>query len=339
MNDAGSQKLIRILFLVTTALMGVSVAMGVGLSFKLGLIGGILGAVFGGIVFLVELTLRDVTLKGFSFGTVGLLIGLLCAWLVTRIQFFEAGWLQQFEEVGRIFDLAVYLGFGFVGMMLALRSKREEFSLLIPYVRFRQDSLQEVPILLDSNVIIDGRVDKLCDTGFIGGTLIVPQFVLDELQLLADSSNDAKRLPGKRGLEYLKQIQNRKKIDVTIYDTGNSSKSTVDAKLIELSHQLGARILTNDANLAKVARLKGVIVLNLNELAVALKNNLETGDELELLLAREGKDRNQAVGFLGDGTMIVVNNAAKLIGKRKKVVVCSTTQTNSGKLIFADLKN
>jgi uncharacterized protein YacL len=338
-KEPGTQKFIRIIFLIVTILMGVSVALGVGLSLKAALIGGILGGIFAGLIFLVELTLRDVTIKGFSFGTVGLLIGLLCAWLITRIPFYEAGWLKEFEEAGQVFNLGIYLGLGFVGMMLALRSKREEFSLLIPYVRFRQDSLQEVPILLDSNVIIDGRVDKLCETGFIGGALIVPQFVLGELQLLADSPNEAKRTPGKLGLEYLKELQNRKKLDVSIYDTDPSDEGTVDSQLIELGQQLNARILTNDSNLAKVGRLKGVTVLNLNELAVALKTGLETGDELDLHLVKEGKDSHQAVGYLNDGTMIVVNNAAKMIGKRRKVVVCSATQTNTGRLIFADLKS
>ncbi|MDF1814165.1 MAG: hypothetical protein P1V20_18310 [Verrucomicrobiales bacterium] len=316
-----SQKLIRLAFFIIATLLGGSVATGVEFSLKVALIGSFLGALFAILVLSVEVYLRDVTLKGFSFGTVGMLIGLLCAWLVTQIQFFESGWLQQFEEVRQIFDLAVYLGFGYIGMMLALRSKREEFSLLIPYVRFRQDSLQEVPILLDSNIIIDGRIEKLCDTGFIGGALIVPQFVLDELQLLADSPNDSKRKPGKQGLENLKDLQNRKKIDVTIYDTENATEPTVDSKLIELGRQLGARILTNDANLAKVARLKGVTVLNLNELAVALKNSIETGDEIDLHLVKEGKDKHQAVGYLSDGTMIVVNNASQIIGSRKKVVV------------------
>ncbi len=339
MKDAGSQKLIRILFLIISMMMGVSVALGVDFGLKMAVVGGFLGAVFAAIIFLIELTLRDVTIKGFSFGTVGLLIGLLCAWLVTRIEFFNSGWLQQFEAVGQIFNLAIYLGLGFIGMMLALRSKREEFSLLIPYVRFRQDSLQEVPILLDSNIIIDGRVDRLCETGFIGGTLIVPQFVLDELQLLADSSNEAKRITGKRGLEHLKDWQTRKEIDVSIYDVAHSAELTVDAKLIELGRKLNARILTNDANLAKVARLKGVTVINLNELATALKTHLETGDEIEIHLTKEGKENHQAVGYLHDGTMIVINHAVSLIGSRQKVVVASAMQTNSGRLIFADLKH
>lgn len=330
------QHIIRIVFIIITTLIGASIAMGVTVNVVNGLLGGLLGALFAIMLFAIELWLRDVTIKGFSFGTIGLLIGLLCAWLVTRIEFFESGFLQQFEAAGQIFDLAIYLGFGFIGMMLALRSKREEFSLLIPYVRFRQDSLQEVPILLDSNIIIDGRVDQLCTTGFIGGAMIVPQFVLDELQLLADSPNEHKRGPGKRGLENLKNLQGNRKIDISIYD-GVSEETTVDAKLIELSNKLSARILTNDANLAKVARLKKVTVLNLNELAVALKNHVEAGDELNLLLVKEGRDSHQAVGYLGDGTMIVVNKGKEYIGNRKKVVVSSAVQTNSGRLIFADI--
>ena len=337
MSKAGPQKILRILFLCATILVGVSAALGSAITWKHAFVGALLGAIFGGFVFLVDLFLRGVTIKGFSFGTVGLLIGLLCAWLVTRIQFFQSGWLQRFEEAGEIFNLAIFLGFGFLGMMLALRSKREEFSLLIPYVRFRQDSLHEVPILLDSNIIIDGRVDQLCQTGFIGGSLIVPQFVLDELQLLADSANESKRVPGKRGLENLKNLQENDGIEVAIYDGDTFSENTVDAKLTELGQQLNARILTNDANLAKVARLKGVTVLNLNELAVALKPKLSAGDELDLQLIREGKDDHQAVGYLGDGTMIVVNHAFKLIGTRQKIIITSEVQTNSGRIVFANL--
>jgi len=337
MKKLGPQRFIQIFFLVISIVFGISIALGSNEGIWAWIIGAGSGAIFAGIVFLIDISMRGVTIKGFSFGTVGLLIGLLCGWLVTQIDFFQAGWLQQFEQAGQVFNLMVYLGFGFIGTMLALRSKREEFSLLIPYVRFRQDSLQEVPILLDSNIIIDGRIESMCETGFIGGALIVPQFILNELQLLADSSNDTKRKSGRQGLEYLKELQANDSLDISIYDETMNS-STVDGKLTELGQKLGARIFTNDSSLAKIARLKGVTVLNLNELADALKSTLDTGDEVDLQLIREGKDAKQAVGYLPDGTMIVVNNGAKKIGSKQKVVVSSTMQTKTGKLIFADLK-
>ncbi len=344
MKLPASNLLVRSLFLLASICIGVVAAYGSGVSGPWVVLGGVGGAVFAAIMFLVDISLRNLSIRRFSFGTVGLMIGLLCGWLVTQIPIFEPDWLENFSNfeetqvATQLMNLAIYLGFGFIGTMLALRSKREEFSLLIPYVRFRQDSLHEVPILLDSNIIIDGRIAQLCETGFIGGALIVPQFVLDELQRLADSKNDAKREPGKRGLEYLKDLQTDPDYDISIYDDPVAEEKTVDAKLTALGSQLNARILTNDTNLAKVARLKGVTVLSLHELATALKKNLSTGDQLEVHLVKEGKDAKQAVGYLSDGSMIVVNRAAEHIGTRQTVVVSSTTQTASGQLIFADIK-
>ena len=245
--------------------------------------------------------------------------------------------MEQFDLLAEVFNLAIYLAFGFIGMMLALRSKREEFSLLIPYVRFRQDSLQDLPTLLDSNVIIDGRIPSVCATGFLGGSLVVPRFVLDELQTLADSSDETKRVRGKRGLESLKQMQDSGEFEVIIHEEDVAGENTVDSKLSALGKRLGARILTNDSNLSKVARLQGVSVLNLNELAKSLRPNVTPGDELDLELVKEGKDNHQAVGYLADGTMIVVNQAKEKIGTTQPIVIASSVQTSGGRLIFAEL--
>lgn len=337
MQQSVSLNVIRTFFVVISTAIGVSIAMGE--SLNLGWLGALCGLFFGLFVVLVDISLRNFSIRGFSTGTFGLLIGLLCAWLVTRIGFFQSGWVVQFPLAAEIFNLAVYLGFGFVGMMLAIRSKREEFSLLIPYVRFRQDSLQELPILLDSNVIIDGRVPGLCSTGFLGGSLIVPRFVLNELQTLADSSDDLKRSRGKRGLECLKRMQANERLVVEIHEDDTSSDELVDARLIELGARMGARILTNDANLAKVARLKDVSVLSINELAMAVKPTVAPGDELDLELVKEGKDDHQAVGYLPDGTMIVVNQGITHIGSTRSVVVAGAVQTSAGRLIFAELKS
>ena len=336
MRQSNSLNAIRIMFVVITIYAGITLAMGQ--SFSKAWIGAAGGLVFGLAVLLLDIALRNFTIRGFSTGTVGLLIGIICAWLITQIGIFKAGWMQQFELLTEIFNFAMYLGFGFIGIMLALRSKREEFSLLIPYVRFRQDSLQDLPTLLDSNVIIEGRVPGVCGTGFLSGTLVIPHFVLDELQALADSSNETKRRRGKRGLEFLHKMQSSLDFEVTINEEDFPEESTVDGKLTALGKRLGARILTNDANLAKVARLQGVSVLNLNELSKALRSSLTTGDELELDLVKEGKDDQQAIGYLPDGTMIVVNNGKAKIGTVQPVVIVSSVQTNAGRLIFADLK-
>ncbi len=335
MRQSISLNAIRVLFVVITIYVGITLAMGKSLdSAWIGALGGL---VFGVLIVLLDIALRDFSIRGFSTGTIGLLIGLLCAWLIKQIGLFEAGWMKS-DLLTEVFDFATYLGFGFIGVMLALRSKREEFSLLIPYVRFRQDSLQDLPTLLDSNVIIDGRIPGLCSTGFLGGTLVVPRFVLNELQTLADSANETKRARGKRGLESLNKMQSSGKFEVTIYEEDFPDEAQVDGKLTALGKMLGARILTNDANLAKVARLQGVSVLNLNELSAALRSSVSAGDEMELELVKEGRDAGQAVGYLPDGTMIVVNNGKSKIGTVQSVVIASFVQTSAGRLIFADLK-
>lgn len=335
MNTAALLNVIRMFFLLLSGFIGASVAMGI--DPEIWWFGSICGLGFSSVMIVLDIGLRYFSIRTFSYGTIGLLIGLLCAWLVTRIGFFEAGWAEQFTLASNVFNLAMYLGFGFIGVMLALRSKREEFSLLIPYVRFRQDALQDLPTLLDTNVIIDGRIPGICSAGFLGGSLIVPRFVLDELQALTDSTDELKRARGKRGLDSLNRMQSTDSLEVIIHDETFEPGLSTDGKLVELADLLGARIVTNDSNLGKVARLKGIVVLNLNELAMAIRPIVSPGDELELELVKEGKDDHQAVGYLPDGTMIVVNRGRPHIGKTKNVVVAGAVQTSAGRLIFAEL--
>lgn len=336
MSQYALLNVIRMLFLLLAGFIGALVAMGE--NAEIWWFGSVLGLGFASTVIVFDIMLRHLTFRSFSHGTFGLLIGLLCAWLVTRIGFFETDLAQQFPLAGSIFNLCVFLGFGFIGVMLALRSKREEFSLLIPYVRFRQDSLQDLPTLLDTNIIIDGRIPGICAAGFLGGSLVVPRFVLDELQKMADSSDELKRGRGRRGLDTLNGMKSTAGIDITIRDESFESGLTSEAKMLQLADLLDARILTNDANLGKVARLKGISVLNLNELSLALKPIVSPGDELALELVKEGRDDHQAVGYLADGTMIVVNHAKRHIGTMQNVVVAGAVQTSAGRLIFAELK-
>ncbi len=336
MNTAALLNVIRMFFLLLVGFIGASVAMGE--ATHIWWFGALLGIGFASLVIILDIMLRHLSIRAFSHGTFGLLIGLLCAWLVTRIGFFKAGWVEQFELAGNIFNLAIFLAFGFIGVMLALRSKREEFSLLIPYVRFRQDALQDLPTLLDTNIVIDGRVPGICLAGFLGGSLVVPRFVLDDLQKMADSTDDLKRSRGKRGLDTLNAMKSSEDIEIIIREESFENGLSSDAKMVQLADLMGARILTNDANLGKVARLKGISVLNLNELALALRPVVSPGDELELELVKEGKDDHQAVGYLPDGTMIVVNHAKRHIGTQQHVVVAGAVQTSAGRLIFAELK-
>ena len=193
-------------------------------------------------------------------------------------------------------------------------------------------------MLLDSNVIIDGRIPRVFVTGFLTGNFIIPRFVVDELQRLADSREPIKSARGKRGLDCIQQMRETKGIDLTIHENGLSEPGTVDAHLVTLAHELHARLLTNDVNLGKVAKLRNVTVLNFNELARALEPELSTGDEFDLNLMKPGKDKHQAVGYLPNGTMIVVNHAAQFLGETVPIVVSGTTQTSAGRLIFADLR-
>jgi uncharacterized protein YacL len=234
--------------------------------------------------------------------------------------------------------LIVYCAFGYLGMMLAMRSNRDEFSLIIPYVRFARETTQHEPLVVDTSVIIDGRIADLCATGFLSRSLIVPRNVLEELQTLADSRDPIKRERGRRGLDILNELQRSREIDLTVHETTDDADLETDARLVRTAKVLQARLLTNDAALTQIARLQQVPVLNLADLARALRPIVVAGDELELHLVKEGRDAHQAVGYLPDGTMIVVNHARPRLGTTATIVVSSALQTAAGRLIFADLK-
>ncbi len=188
--------------------------------------------------------------------------------------------------------------------------------------------------ILDTSVIIDGRIADICETGFMDGTLVIPQFVLKELQLVADSSDSMKRNRGRRGLDILQKIQKMSGLDVMISDMDFPEVREVDLKLIELGRSLQGKIVTNDFNLNKVAQLRGVEVLNINELANSLKPVVLPGEIMKVFILKEGKEYNQGVAYLDDGTMVVVDNARKMIGRTIDVVVTSVLQTTAGKKIF-----
>lgn len=335
MNSPFSIGFARAFLLVICCLIGLSIDIGLRGGWWLG---GVCGVAFGSVIIAIDIAIKDFSFRGFSSATMGLLVGILCANLLTRIDFFSTPWMRNFADpVQPIFHLCLYTGLGFLGMMLALRSNREEFSFIIPYVRFRREAVQDQPLIVDTNIIIDGRVPRVCATGFLSGTLVVPRFVLDELHVLADSRDEIKKERGRRGLDCLNQMKQTPGIEVTVHEAYFDSKEPVDTKLIQLSKLLGARILTNDANLGKVARLQGVAVLSMIELAKAMRPVVVAGDEIDLPLVKEGKDEHQAVGYLPDGTMIVVNHAAERIGTTQKVIVAGTLQTSAGRLIFAEL--
>jgi len=325
--------LLRVLFVTFCALIGTNISSALVGNSGPGLVFGI---VFGLVVVLIDRLLKGVSLRLFSSATFGLLLGLIFANLLMASDVLR----YQSETMQWAARLIVYALFGYLGMMLAIRSSRDEFSLIIPYVRFAREMTQHEPLVVDTNVIIDGRIADLCGTGFLSRSLIVPRFILDELQLLADSHDPTKRERGRRGLEILNQLQRSREIEVTVHEsTGEDADLGTDTRLVGIAKVLKARLLTNDHALSQVARLQRVAVLNLADLARALRPSVVAGDEIDLHLIKEGREPHQAVGYLPDGTMTVVNHARAHVGKTRTVVVASALQTAAGRLIFAELKN
>ena len=222
-------------------------------------------------------------------------------------------------------------------MLFRSRSNRDDFAFIIPYVRFRQDAASGQPVVLDAEAVIDGRIPAVFRAGFLYGRLIVPSFVLEELQAMATAAANLTRQRGQRGFECLQKMQDAPDIQVTIHDSRSiAPDETVPQRLIETARLLGARIMTANDNLTKMAKLQGLDVLNIYELDEALKPAVVVGDRVRITLVRGGKDEHQAVGYLPDGTMIVVNHGASAIGKTVEVTVISTLQTNAGTMVFAE---
>ncbi|MDZ4406150.1 PIN domain-containing protein [Prosthecobacter sp.] len=332
-------RLVRALFFAFSVFIGMAIAMGLQ---QEAWTGAVSGALFMGLLMVLDAVFARFTLRDFSHATLGLAVGLFCASLITRIGVFNLAYFQNNADGGmiqNIVEICIYGTLAFFGVTFALRSDRDQFAFLIPYVRFRRDGSEGEPMLLDTNVIIDGRLPGVFATGFLSGAVVVPRFVLDELQRLSDSAEATKVMRGKRGLEMMEKLRALPEMTVSISeDAGGAADAPVDTRLVTLARELNARLLTNDENLAKVARLRGITVLSFRELAFALHPELSVGDELNLPLTKPGKDKNQAVGYLPDGTMIVVNNAAAQIGQTVEVVVSGTLPTSAGRLIFAEIK-
>ena len=326
-------QVVRVLFMALCLYIGVVVSPGFGGSKLTGAIGGI---AFGGFLVLLDSALGRVSVRHFSHAVFGLLAGLFGAFLITRVGLLQMGWLTSLpdgETIRNAIELVVFLAF-----TLAVRSDRDQFAMLIPYVRFRRDASEGEPLLLDTNIVIDGRIPKLCETGFLTGTMVIPRLVLDELQRLADSQESLKAERGKRGLLVLEQMRAMRDLDLTIHEDGTSGTVPVDTRLANLARELNARLLTNDENLAQVARLRGVAVLSLNELSRALQSELTAGDQIEIALVKTGREKHQGVGYLPDGAMVIVNNAVSFVGNSVRVIISGTTQTSAGRLIFAELQ-
>jgi uncharacterized protein YacL len=292
-----------------------------------------IGFGLGGLCVALDEMLKGFSLRAFSAVTFGLFLGTLVASMIDR-----SGILTDSDEAQRrVIRIALFLSFGYLGMILAMRSNKEDFSLIIPYVRFASQSKPESLLLLDTSVIIDGRIADLLDARFIEGTIVVPRFVLHELQNIADSQDPVFRARGRRGLDLLTRLQQSKLNEVKIHEADFPDEKAVDAKLVRLARALGAKLYTNDYNLGKVAELQSVLHVNLNELAKVLKPVILPGEIFSLRIVREGKEKGQGVGYLHDGTMVVVNNGQELIGQQTSVRVLSLLQTGAGIIVFAEV--
>ncbi len=294
-----------------------------------------IGFGLGWLLIAVDEMLKGFSLRAFSAATFGLALGFLIAWLIDHSELFSFAP----EKTRWIIRLSLFLAFGYIGMVLAMRSNKEDFSLIIPYVRFASQNKPDNLILLDTSVIIDGRIADLIEANFVEGLVIVPRFVLRELQYVADSNDPIRRSRGRRGLEVLSRIQQNKRNEVKIHEGDFPEEKEVDAKLVKLARALNAKLFTNDFNLGKVAELQSVVYVNLNELANALKPVILPGESFNLRIVREGKDKGQGVGYLNDGTMVVVNQGQAMIGQQVQVQVQSLLQTGAGVIVFADIKS
>ena len=295
-----------------------------------GTVGMIVGIVAALVIIGLEYGLKNVSSRGLSAAVFGLLFGLILSQLIIA----SLGYIPVSTRALSALKMGITIVFCYYGMVIAMRG-RDEFNVIIPYVKFtRQDEREDV-ILLDTSVIIDGRIADICQTRFVEGRFVIPRFVLKELQQVADSQDSIKRNRGRRGLDILGRLQKTPHVDVKIQEEDFADLTEVDAKLVKMGKILGAKILTNDYNLNKVAELQGVRVLNINELANALKPVVLPGEMLEVRLVKEGKEYNQGVAYLDDGTMVVVENGRSLIGQTMRVMVTSVLQTAAGRMIFA----
>jgi len=325
--------LIQIVLVAVTTISGYFILKEIFANTLWSLLGAVLGIGFGYIILKLEEKLKDIPLKIIFGSLLGTTISLVVADLfISRLL------LALIKDIP--ITLPIYILFYFVMGYIGFRIGKEKSKTLdlskVPLLD-RIESDEDVKIL-DTSTIIDGRIADICETGFIEGTFVIPQFVLYEIQHIADHSDTVKRTRGRRGLDVLHRLQKQTFVKVKIVDYDFPKLKEVDTKLIALAKKLAGKILTNDYNLNKVAELQGIEVLNMNQLAASLRPAMLPGEQMNVKVLKEGKEHGQGIGYLDDGTMVVVDDAKKLLGKSVDVVVTSVLQTTSGRMIFAKLK-
>ena len=329
------QLLIRFLLICSCAASGYFIVLKFH-GFPLSLIGVVAGILVALFVIQVEQAIRKLSLRVIFGGVVGTLVGLLIAFLFAYgLRFIPAIERQEVIPLVYIYVLLTII-LGYLGLVLGSKKAEEfEFPGTSSKTALRQSTDYRI---MDTSVIIDGRIADICDTGFLDGSLIVPRFVLDELQQIADSSDSLKRSRGRRGLDVLNRMQKSAGIRIDITDQDFPKLKGVDAKLVALAKKRNGKIITNDYNLNKVAEIQGIRILNVNELANALKPVVLPGEAITVKIIKEGKEPAQGVAYLDDGTMVVVDNGSHYIGKTVETTVTSVLQTAAGRMIFSGLK-
>jgi uncharacterized protein YacL len=294
------------------------------------LLASFVGLSIGALVVLVDILLKGFSLRGLSAVTFGLAVGALISYLVGTSPLFDRGDEQNIF----IARLALFLSCTYLCAVIALRGK-DEFNLVIPYVRFVPHEVDVPLVVVDTSVLIDGRIARVCETGFFSSGLVIPSFVLKELQAVAASSDPIKQARGRRGMEVLNELRRIKHLDIRTPESQVSRRQDVDAKLVFLAQSMRAKLLTTDYNLTKMAEFQGVQCLNLNQLAKSLRPELALGEVVSIELSRPGKEEGQAVGYLEDGSMVVVVDGRSHVGRQVDAEVTSVLPTSGGKMIFA----
>ncbi len=318
---------IRIVFVGLFALAGLLLARGP-LAWP-DWVGLLIGLVGGGAIVYGEFQLEGRSGREILAGVLGLILGLVVALLVGLI----TRSIHALAPYQAYVMVSLSLVLGYLGAVVGIRKRGD-----IRFSSKRPERIGVPPKILDTSVIIDGRIAEICESRFIEGQIVVPKFVLDELQAIADSSDPLRRNRGRRGLEILRRMQLRKDLEVVIDDHEPEGGNDVDSKLVRFARERGGKILTNDFNLNKVAQLHGIQVLNVNELANALRPAVLPGEEMTVKITRRGKEPDQGVGYLDDGTMVVVEGASGLVNRTIRVAVTSVLQTAVGRMIFSRRK-
>ena len=290
------------------------------------------------LVILTDLLLEGFSIRSLSAVTFGLAIGGLIAYLITNSPLFTP--LKgdpRMEQMVYLASLALYLVSMYLATMIALRGK-DEFNLVIPYVRFSAQNVESSLVVVDTSALIDGRIAAICEAGWMGYALVIPRFVLDELHEIADSTDLHRKEKGRKGLEVLSKLRHMKGIELRIHESDVTDAQAVDSKLVFLAVLLKAKLLTTDYNLAKMAEFHEIEWLNMTSLYKAINQDIALGSEINVELVRAGKDPGQAIGYLPDGSMVVVSKGRSMIGQEVVAHVDSVVPSAGGKMIFASFE-